>query len=203
MNQYSICILDDHPVVPLGIKTVMDHTGLFKVVGTFQNSKSFFTFLQNDNVDIVIIDIDIHNENGLEILKELKKTNPEIKAIVYSMHESEGFFREAVLAGANAYISKADDMKFFPEILRRVLKGEFYFSKVFSPFHNKDAPIQQLDLKHQIIKFLIEGEKQKDIAKKLNKSEKTIEYHVRKLKDEHNVNSLSTLVLKLQSSYFA
>lgn len=110
MNQYNICILDDHPVVSMGINSVIKNYEKFKIQKIFQNSNDFFLFLENNHVDVLILDIDINEENGLDILKKIKNSYPNIKTIIYSMHESEGIFREAILAGANAYVSKADDI---------------------------------------------------------------------------------------------
>ena len=197
-NPISVIIADDHSVVMEGVRAVLKSDPRFNFKGTFQSSKSVIEFLNKNQVDIIILDIDMPDTKNLSHLKEIKTKFPDTKVIIFTMHDSSSYFLKAKSLGADSYLLKTESITFIPTVLIKAIKGEFYSSDELKSLLNENTTkpkMKSIELK--IIKLLARGFHYSDIALKIQKSEKTVEYHIYKLRKKFSVTSNVELLLKL------
>lgn len=198
---YHIKIIDDHPIISEGIHLILRKDDRFKFCGAYRGADSFIESLDVLVPDLIILDIDIiGNKNGIQVLGELKNSHPQIKIIIFTMHESSYYLTETQKLGADAYILKTESMSNLPEIIYRVLNGENYYSESMLSYSKQTSEDELTPIQKNIVNLLIEGHKQFEISQKLNKSQKTVEYHIRALKNKFNVRSTLELILYIQKN---
>jgi two-component system NarL family response regulator len=134
----------------------------------------------------------------LSHLKEIKTRFTNTKVVIFTMHESSSYFIEAKAMGVDSYLLKTESITFIPTVLIKAMKGEFYCSDEFQSYkteNNTKPKIKPIEIK--ILKYLAKGLHYSDIALKIQKSEKTVEYHIYKLRKKFSVSSNVELLLKL------
>lgn len=118
-NEIGVLVADDHALVLRALRNILN-TPDTKVVGEARNSQEVFNEIENKDVDVVVLDISLPGESGLDILRELKKDHPDLPVLILSMHAKEWFERPALDAGAFAYVSKSCDPQ---ELVDTVIKA--------------------------------------------------------------------------------
>jgi len=201
--KYTVAAIDDHPIILDGIKRGLSHFPLHLNFITFTNINDLLFQTQDSEIDLLLTDITMPNINGFMVIEEIKKINPKIKIAVFTQHDGEGYFKDAYKLGINAYILKTESFLFLPEILFRVLAGEFYVSPSISQYLRATRNKCSLDnFEHQIIKMLVAGYPIREISNNLKRSSKVIEYRLRKIKDYFDAKNNVELVFKIRNEYF-
>ncbi len=130
MEQAKIRILiaDDHSVLRSGvIKSLTAGLADFEY-SEAANSAEVMSLIRACGYDLLILDISMPGRNGMDILKEIKETYPEMPVIIFSMYPEDQFALRAIKAGAKAYLTKDIKAEELVEVVRRILKGERYLS---------------------------------------------------------------------------
>ena len=141
MNNISICIIDDHAIVRLGMRDLLEKLGGFEVVLEFESGQQFLDALPlATQPDVFILDYSMPNLNGIEVLKEIEKRQEEYKVLLLTQHFDENIINEAYCYGARGFLNKncsAHDLKFslenivklgfnnFTDILKRMREYDF------------------------------------------------------------------------------
>src|SRR5690606_18342101 len=129
----QIVLAEDHNIVRNGIKILLDAEQEFHVVGEATDGKEVLEILKKtDKVDLVITDINMPQMDGIQLLKEMKVLNPEIRVIVLSMLDSEEFVSQAFAEGASGYLLKnisSDELIF---AIKHVSSGNQYLCSELS-----------------------------------------------------------------------
>src|SRR5690606_36331965 len=99
-------LVDDHPIVIEGIKNTLENDERFEVIGEFQNGRELLHSLLPSTADILLLDLNMPQTDGMKVLEELKNTKPSPKTIVISAYNSQKLVDECKLAGAAAFIIK-------------------------------------------------------------------------------------------------
>jgi DNA-binding NarL/FixJ family response regulator len=116
----KIIIVDDHPMLRAGFIQTINREADLKIVDECDNGEQLISKITENDFDVVVLDIDLPGRNGIEILKEVKKINPQLPVLIFSSFQEERYGVRAIRAGANAYLSKEDDIKLIVETIRGI-----------------------------------------------------------------------------------
>ena len=199
---YKIILADDHPATRKGVKVSIERNNLFSVVFEASNGYELENILDKRIYDLILLDINMRDMDGIDFLKKCRKEIFNKKIIIYSMLTGIGVLQEAISLGINGFISKEEDISELSNILEkisfffktRIMNGESYFSPCL--LINKSTQEKYVLTKKQklILNFLLEGKTYKEIAEIQNCSYRTIEFHVTKLKDLFQTDNLIELI---------
>jgi DNA-binding NarL/FixJ family response regulator len=191
MKKKSILIVDDHPLVREGLKVIIGRSSKFEVVGEAGSAREGFRMVEELKPDLVLLDISLPDESGIELTRRIKSALPEARILMVSMHSKIDYITEAFKAGATGYMVKESAAERLLIAMESVATGEHYLDSPVS-----HSVIQQLikspekDMKiadgayvsltpreQEILLVLAEGLSVKEIAGKLFISPKTVENH--------------------------
>jgi DNA-binding NarL/FixJ family response regulator len=202
----KLIIADDHQLVVDGLQSILNQLAGFKVITTVSNGKELLKTLEIIEPDIILLDIDMPVLNGIETLKEIKKRYPHIKTIILTMHEEKSLVKKMSDLGANGFIFKNVDKEELIKALENVNKGIPYFSVSLRNEAINNDLVDDAGLSHdykkglltereiEIIKLIVEGLSNKEIADKLFISPRTVDTHRTNLMKKLEVNNVAGLV---------
>lgn len=180
-NQLKIFIADDHLLIREGLKKLLLYETDLNIVGEADNPDDTITFIKENEVDILILDINLPGKSGLDILKQLKIFKPDLHVLMLSMYPEEQFAERTLKAGASGYLTKETATDELIKAIRKVAKGGKYISHklaeklIFRKSTEHDLPHESLsDREFQVLKLMAQGRSQVDIATELNLSTSTI-----------------------------
>jgi DNA-binding NarL/FixJ family response regulator len=124
-----VIIADDHPVVIQGIRQILSATRDIRLADEAVNGPQLLAKLSGGRFDLVLLDISMPGENGLEVLKRLKAQYPDLPVLMLSMHPDEEYALRTVKAGASGYLNKASAPDDLISAIRTVLRGGTYLKE--------------------------------------------------------------------------
>ncbi len=200
MTETTIVLADDHRVVIEGIKSALREISEFEVIGEATDGWEALKIADALRPDIMVLDISMPGLSGIEVVRKLKQTTPDIKIVIYTMHSSSEFVIDLFSAGVSGYVLKEDPVSDLIFSLKAVTTGETYISAIVSNLllkHMKEPmgdPYNSLSLREQeVFKNLAEGMSIKEIADKLFISPKTVESHKYNVMEKLRANALPEL----------
>ena len=157
--------------------------------------------------DVIVIDITMPNLNGIEATRQIKKINPEIKVLVLTVHDNEEYIHRILQAGASGYLLKESAVSDLVSAINAVEKGDIFLSPSISKVVVKDyirhAETESGDFdslnvltnrEREVLQLIAEGHTNKDIARILKLSIKTIDVHRSHIMDKLNIRDITGLV---------
>lgn len=201
----SIFIVDDHPMTRLGIRELIDPLESLTILGESDNADDTLEKVQKLKPDVLLVDLTLRGRSGLELIKDLRKVQPELEILVFSMHE-ETFYAERVLrAGARGYVMKSEGSEQLLEAIRTVLQGKVHVSElVASNFLNNltgrqsdtsSSPVSRLtDRELEVLALVGKARESREIAKLLSMSVKTVEAHRASIRQKLDIKTRAELV---------
>ncbi len=181
-----LAITDDHPLVLQGIEAMLSDTQEISVVGRYQNAAQTLENIKHDNPDVLLLDINLPDIDGVELCKILHKRHPNIKILALTNFEEISFVKQLLRNGANGYLLKNTQKPELIMALQTVLKGEqFLQEKIKRKLMNSvlgQKPhgefIPKLTRREQeVLEAINEELTTEEISKKLFISVKTVETH--------------------------
>jgi DNA-binding NarL/FixJ family response regulator len=196
-----ILLGDDHAFILDGIRAVLQVQ--HEVVGQAQNGQALVDAAERLKPDVVILDISMPLLNGFEAALQIKKSRPQVKLIFLSQHLNPAYLRQALKVGASGYVLKSGATGELQEAIREVLRGRTYITPTFgqnvidglwgrSGEVNNQAE-ELTDRQREILKLIIDGKGNKEIADILHVSVKTVEFHRARLMSRLGVRSVAEL----------
>ena len=196
-----------------GLCSMLESTGQYEIVGQATNGLEAIRIAKTEIPDLMLLDISMPKLNGLSVIHELKNKYPSIKFIVLTVHDTVEYVREIFSAGANGYCLKKGDFNELLTAIDHVLQGKPYVSPhITQPLldnfmrtnkgeSSTSSPKSSLTKREkEILKLVGEGYKNKEIAKLLYISSKTVEKHRSNLMtklDLHNSAGLTAYAIKM------
>jgi DNA-binding NarL/FixJ family response regulator len=189
-----VMIVDDHEAIRRGVRQIVETKAYYQVVGETGDGRSALEMATEVRPDIAIIDYSIPELNGLDLSHALKRQNPRIEILLYTMHDREEIVMDVLRAGVRGFVLKSDTEKHLLAALDALSIHRPYFSGAISETllaQFLESRPQELasSLTHrerEIVQQVAEGRLNKEIAARLNISIKTVETHrasaMRKLK---------------------
>lgn len=185
-NTIKIVIADDHEVLIDGLMALFAPEPDLQVVGRALNGKQLLTLMENKPVDLVIMDIDMPEMNGVVATKELKAKYPEVKVLVLTMYSTSDFVKNLLRSGADGYMLKYAAKKDLIKAVRAVADDQLFYTpeianEVMNSFREKEesaAEVVTLSNREKEIVTMVAMElTSKEIADQLFLSYHTVERH--------------------------
>jgi DNA-binding NarL/FixJ family response regulator len=199
-SKTKILIVDDHPMVISGCRSLFASDASVEIEEA-SDAKSGERAFGRVNPDVTVIDINLPDVSGFELMRRIRKTEPEAKIIIFSMNYDPAFVVRAVDLGAQGYISKGDDPRLFIKAIRRVAAGENFISPqlaeavTFSGAALKANPATQMTPRElEILRLLGRGDKITEVADALGVSYKTVANTTSLLKQKLDAKNHSDLI---------
>lgn len=193
----QLLIADDHAVLRQGLKSLLEGIEDWKVVGEAADGLEAVKLSEKLSPDVIIVDLSMPNLGGVEAIARLKKERSNPAIVVLSAKEDEWSVQDAMRAGASAYVSKSSSSEELQFAIRAVLKGQTYLSpSVCGAFLRSEggSPVQDLSARErEVLKMIAEGNPNRDIAKLLHISPRTVDSHRANILKKLGVNSNAEL----------
>ncbi|SDB34923.1 response regulator [Eubacterium oxidoreducens] len=203
----KLMLTDDHAMVREGLKNLLELEENFDVVAEASDGLECLNILKDGNTaDVLLLDINMPNMNGLEVLEQLKKLKVDIKVIILTVHNEVEYLLKAVEVGIDGYILKDSDLSVLKTAINSVYNGEAYIQPDLIPSLNaklvtKNADQELIDSltkrELEVLKKMAVGLFNKDIAEQLNISERTVKNHI------SNIFKKIKVVDRTQAAVFA
>ena len=196
-----ILLGDDHAFILDGIRAVLQVE--YEVVGQAQDGRALVDAAERLKPDVVILDISMPLLNGFEAAQQIKKNRSQVKLIFLSQHLNPAYLRQALKLGASGYVLKSGATGELQQAISEVLRGRTYITPAFgqnvidglwsrSGEVNNQAE-ELTDRQREILKLIIDGKGNKEIADILHVSVKTVEFHRARLMSRLGVRSVAEL----------
>lgn len=194
----NILIVDDHPIVSTGLQALIEHTGEYGKIYVANNIASSRLLLRKEDIDIAIIDLELQDANGMELIKYIHQTHISTKILVYTMHEELWTIRQLMKEDADAIVMKGDNPQEVLIALRKIEQGKGYFSQQFMRLINSQdsSEISVSNREAEVLEHISNGLSTNDIAQQLNISNNTVEFHRHNLMKKLSANNMAQLVKK-------
>lgn len=183
----NVMLADDHVLIREGIKQLLEFDGSMKVIAEASDGIECLEKLKNVKPDILLLDINMPNMNGIDVLKELKEKNDPLKVLILTVHSEVEYLVKAVDIGANGYILKDSGSAELKQAINAVIDEGSYIQPNLIPalnsrLINRDMDKEKLaSLTKRQVEILTQvacGMFNKEIAVNLNISERTVKNHI-------------------------
>ena len=204
----TVLIVDDHPLFREGLKSLLARHSGFEVIGEAGNGSEGLKKAKKLRPDLVIMDISLPDQSGIEVTSKIRSLLPETRVIVLSMHTKIDYIAEAFRQGATGYVVKESATEKLMECLEIVSKGEYFIDSSLS--HKVVKSLMELDERErkitdagyntltpreqQVMRLIAEGRSTKQIAERLFISPKTVENHRSNIMGKLELHSTMELV---------
>jgi DNA-binding NarL/FixJ family response regulator len=201
----KILVVDDHPMVREWLATLINQQADLQVCGEADSAPKAMQIISQAKPDVAIVDISMDGGSGLELIKNLKASHPNIMVIVLSMHDESLYAERALRAGARGYIMKKEATKGVLQAIRCVLGGKLYLSDKLALImaekfvdgrpKPEGSPVEKLsDRELEVFQLLGQGYSTRRIADEMHVSFKTIQAFCARIKEKLNLESANELL---------
>lgn len=203
---FNVFIVDDHPMVVLGIQEQLKPLPYIAVCGDAYTAGDARTRIGELHPDLAIIDISLGEESGIDLIRELRAEHPKIRIIVYTMHNTRQCFKATLALGVSGYILKTDHPGELIAAVESAVNGRTYFAKEVlnnlnenSSKNKKNGRSQKLDAlsaqELQVLKMVASGYRNHEIAHGMNWGIRTVERHRESLMEKLDIHSVAELTI--------
>ena len=183
----NILLADDHLMVREGLKQVLELDHDIDVISEASDGYECLNLINKTHPDVVLLDINMPNVNGIEVLEEIKKKNIPVKVLMLTVHSEAEYLVQAVDIGANGYILKDSGSEELKKAIQSVMDGDSYIQPSLIPSLNSRLVNRDIDKEKiaaltkremEILTQIAGGMFNKEIAMNLNISERTVKNHI-------------------------
>jgi len=196
---YKILLVDDHPLVREGLTMLIDKEIDLVVCGEAEDAPAAFSLALEVKPDLMIVDLDLASSSGLDLVEQIRESQPETKILILSMHEERIYAERALHAGAKGYLMKSEVSRNVISAIRKIQDGRLAFSdevkdRLLMQMNKKPGregdPIEGLSNREfQVFQLTGDGFTNQQIAEHLGVSPKTVYKHVERIKKKLNLHS--------------
>jgi two-component system, NarL family, response regulator DegU len=213
----KIVIIDDHQLFREGVKRILDFEPTFEVVAEGDDGSEAISLVEHHQPDVIIMDINMPNMNGVEATSGLIEQYPESKVIILSIHDDENYVTHALKTGATGYLLKEMDADALVEAVKVVADGGSYlhprvthnlvkeYRRLSADEGGTDKYISQVEIRRplhlltrrecEVLQLLADGKSNRGIGEALFISEKTVKNHVSNILQKMSVNDRTQAVV--------
>jgi len=189
-----VLIVDDHPVVRHGLRSLLAGHLDLEVVGEAEDGAQVLPFLSGHETDVVLLDIQMKGQSGLEIARRVRRSYPAIKIIILTTYDDESYLHEALEVGVDGYLLKSVSHESLPDSIRAVMRGERLLSpslvttvvanyqKLAHEQARREAGLTPEEL--QILAAIANGASNKDLVERFFWSEATVKRRIQEILDK-------------------
>jgi DNA-binding NarL/FixJ family response regulator len=201
----TVLVVDDHPLMRQGLALLINQQQDMQVCGEAEEAQAAMHAIAHLRPDIMILDISLSGPDGLELLKNIRASDPDLPVLILSMHDEAIYAERALRARANGYIMKQEATEKVLVAVRRILNGEVYLSermsnKMLQQYIGGAPPMIQSriaslsDRELEVFRLIGEGRATREIAEELHLSIKTVETYQAHIKEKLALRSGRELI---------
>ncbi|MEI8031140.1 MAG: response regulator transcription factor [Comamonadaceae bacterium] len=196
-----VLVADDHAILRRGLAEIINEAGDMEVVGQAENSAQTLKFTREHGVEVVLLDINMPDRNGIDTLKLLKAEKPRLAVLILSMHPEELYALRAIKAGASGYLNKQSAPTLLVTAIRQVAAGRRYITaavaealagavadKVEGAAHEALS-----DREYETMRLIASGKTLTEIAAEMHLSVKTVSVYRARLLEKMGLKNNSAL----------
>lgn len=206
MNSISILIVDDHPVVRRGLRSLLSNYDDFTLTGDVATLAEAQQIMQGHSVDVLLLDIRLKGESGLDLLAWVQETEPTIKSIVLTSFEEDEYVKQALSSGASGYILKSGSDELLSDAIRTVYRnGQVLSAQIterlldtfsLTALSTEDVPSFNEE-ERIILQLLVDGASNNDIADALYMSVASVKRRLRKIFERLGVDNRALAIAEV------
>ncbi len=187
MKKIMVMIADDYSLIREGLKQLLEFDGSIEVVAEASNGIECLEKLNSFQPDVLLLDINMPDKNGIEVLREMKAENSPVKVLILTVHNELEYLMNAVDIGVDGYILKDSELAELKRAISAVIDGENYIQPSLIPalnnqLVNRDIEKDKINLltnrELEVLAQVANGMFNKEIATNLNISERTVKNHI-------------------------
>jgi DNA-binding NarL/FixJ family response regulator len=199
MKPITVFIVDDHFMVIEGIQSLLQNETALKVIGHASNTASCLSFLQRQQPDIILMDINLGTENGIDLCKQVKERYPQVMVLALSTFNQFSFIDKMMESGASGYLLKNAERFEIKEAIEQALKGGTYLSrevndtlKAMEEGKNEKPALTRRE--KEVLELIADGLNSQEIADKLFIGVSTVDTHRKNLLIKFGVKNTAMLI---------
>jgi len=194
-DKLNLLIIEDHDIVALGLKTLLASNSALGIIDNATTAKLAIEKTVKQHFDLYIIDVELPDMTGIELMKSLRTLSPDSAFIFHTIHDEFWTLRQMVNNGADAIVMKSDDSDELVTAIDHVLDGGSYFSSHYRQACQEMEQYQELSAREiEVLKLIAEGLMTRNIADRLFVSENTIEFHRKRIMRKLAASNMAQLV---------
>jgi DNA-binding NarL/FixJ family response regulator len=202
-SKIKVIIADDHEIFRKGLKLILSRLKYVNLVGEAENGKEAIEIIRKKNADIILMDIEMPEMNGIEATRKILEIRPQVKIVALTMFNDERYIEDMLDAGAKGFLLKNTTKQVLDRALRTIDEGNNYYSdELFSFFtkkiagekSQKDIELALTKREKEILQLICEGLNNEEIASRLSISERTVIGHKSNLLAKTNCKSTPSLI---------
>ncbi len=201
-----VFVADAHPIIYKGIKAVFRNSTEIDIVGKGLHYGELYDFLNTKKVNIVLLELVLPGFEGLHLLKELKEIHPKVRFLIFSTLKEEVYAINSLKAGASGYLCKTNPQSRLREAILKISSGGVYITNDLAELiafnqtgANPLSAIEKLSRREiQVLRLLINGRKNIEIALALSISDKTVSTYRARVMKKLNAKNIIDLARKTQ-----
>ena len=196
-----VVLVDDHAVVREGYRRLLERTEDISVIAEVASGEEAYRIVCDLQPDVTVMDINLPGMGGIEVVRRLIARLPEVKILMFSMHEATVFSSRALQAGARGYVTKSAAPEVLVEAVRLVAQGKLYISHEMAQelavqmLPGRENPIDALSAREfEVFRLLVAGHSLLEISKILCLSYKTVANYQSNIKHKLDVSNTAQVV---------
>lgn len=195
---HTIYLVDDHDMLQIGLKNFLETKSNSQVIGTAKTIDSAKALLATKLPDLIIIDVELAEENGFDLAAFVKATYPNLKIVMYSMHDENDYILKAKDLEIDGYISKASESEEFLKCINNIFSGNSYIEERLIQNQKiiDDALCLFTKRESLIFQEMIQGKSNAEIGKNLNLSKHSVEVYVTTIYEKTFCNNRTEFLSK-------
>ncbi|GAA4161510.1 response regulator transcription factor [Chryseobacterium ginsenosidimutans] len=200
MNKLLTVIVDDHPIVIEGLKTLLKNEDNLEIVAGFSTGKQLLSYLSGNPVDLVLLDVTLPDIGGMELCQMVKKEFSDTTILILSNHTERSIIMQTIQNGASGYLLKNSSLEELRQCITEAVKGNICYSMevveiISRPTKNQLRGTPQLTRREkQILSLLAQGKTSQNIAQELFLSPLTVDTHRRNLIQKFEVKNVAEMI---------
>jgi two-component system nitrate/nitrite response regulator NarL len=196
MEKIQVLIVDDHPMVIEGMRSLLSNLDFVGIAGTAANAFEAVALLKTRPVDVAIVDINLPDVNGIELTAKIAKEFPGVKVLAMSTFKERSYISRMIQSGASGYLIKSASADEIAEAVLTAHQGKLYLSLDINAIDRSvsaEPPILSRREK-EVLEHIAEGLTNPQIAEKLFISLHTVDTHRKNILTKFNVNNTAALI---------
>jgi DNA-binding NarL/FixJ family response regulator len=190
-------LVDDHPLVRDGLRARLEAVPTFAIVAEAGSADEALERAEQQPIDLILMDINLRGSiNGIDLTARFHASFPEIAVLILSMHDKTEYLMQSVQAGARGYVLKDAPGKDIVQAIETVISGGMYYSAALAQkLARPMTPGQLLTARErQVLRHIANGESNKQIARELDLSVRTVETHRLNIKRKLDIDGQAELI---------
>lgn len=198
----KVLIADNHPIIRIGIKHVLESSPEIEIIADVSTTDELFECLGKMTPDVLILEMDIPDINGIAALRKIKMQYPDLKTLMFSTQSEDVYALSTIRAGAYGYLSKTAPLDYLLAAVKKVGSGSMFITNELAQRLAFDEGTQKprrffrklSSREVEVLKLLASGKRNKEVAEGLNLNEKTVSTYKARLMKKLNVDNLVDLL---------